>query len=158
MGFIQRLFSSLPNWAQQLPDHLRPTRNQIDRLEATRQKIGSSHEEFFLHIVGHPATTRKLQHFLYGQLKSQYPHMTRHQLLAELVKSRWASAAGQGDTFGLSNYTDAERERKIQEIVKRADSVDAISDLFTQEEAPYDIAPAPGFERAKQEVARILSD
>lgn len=45
MGLFQRLFGFGPEWARQLPPHIRLSRSQIEQLEAVRQQIGVSEKE-----------------------------------------------------------------------------------------------------------------
>lgn len=61
MGFFRQPLT--PRWARQLPDYMRLTTAQVDRLEDIRKRVGASHDEFLIHIAGHPEMTRRVLHY-----------------------------------------------------------------------------------------------
>jgi hypothetical protein len=153
------LFHTIPKWAEHLPEYMRPSPEQIIKLEAIRQKIEASQEAFSFFIAGHPATTRKVQHYHYNELKRRYPEWTHYQILEEMLRSRWSSGVAQGlDLFELSNYSSDEMERKIEQMARQAGTVDALTDLFIKAEAAYEVAPLPGYEWARTEVDHLLGE
>lgn len=148
-----------PEWARQLPHHLRPTQIKIQHLERIRRKIKVSHEEFCWMILGHPATTRRVQYHLYEQLKREHPGLKNDELLAALVISRWQHCIAAGhDLFGLGQYESNEVDRKAQEIVRKARTVEGLVTLFTQEESKYAVPPDPEWQWARTAIDRILGE
>ena len=160
IGILGRfLFSSSPEWVESLEPHLRPDPDQIKRLEALRQRLGVSHYEFHLHIAGHPATTRRVQHHFYNDLQRRSRYLDHDQRLAALVRSRWQASLNAGhDLFGLGQCNVDAFETRVAELVRQAKTVDGLADLFIEEESKWLIAPAPGFEGAATEVSKILGE
>ncbi len=149
----------IPQWAAQLPEYMRPTSNQIKKLETIRQQIEAPQEAFYLFIAGHPASTRKVQHYHYSEFKSQYPEWSHCQILEAILRSRWSAGVAQGlDLFGLGNYPPDEIERKIKEIARQAGTVDGLAELFIKTEGTNQIAPSPGYEADRAEIDHILGE
>ena len=160
IGILGRfLFRSQPEWVERLQPHMRPAPDQIKRLEALRRRLGVSHDEFHLHIAGHPATTRKVQHHFYNDLKRRRRHLDHDQRLAALVTSRWQASLNAGqDYFGLGQCNADTFETRVAELARQAKTVDGLADLFIEEESKWLIPPAPGFESAATEVSEILGE
>ena len=149
----------IPEWADQLPEYMRPTPDQINQLEALRQQVQVPHEAFYLVIAGHPATTRKVQYYHYNELKSQQPDWSHYQILEALIRSRWSAGMANGyDLFGLGGCSPEEMENKITKIAKQAGTVDALANLFVEAEGINEIPPLPDYEWARAEVDRILGE
>ncbi len=148
-----------PKWVKLLPDYIRPTSDQIIKLEEIRERIQESHDVFAMSIAGHPAMTRKYQHYHYNEFKKLNPEWTHHRFLVALITNRWATAIAQGmDLLGLGELPDDEVERRIDEIAKEAKTVDGLADMFIREESSYEIPPLPEFVWAKKEIDRILGE
>jgi hypothetical protein len=91
-----------PDWAQNLPDHIRLSSSQIERLEIIRAAVGVPHDEFHLHIVSHPECSKMLQRRLYHRYRTEQPGQTEEYYLSCIVWSRYATAQLTGyDLFGL---------------------------------------------------------
>ncbi len=153
----------LPEWAKQLPPHLRPSSDQIRRLEAIRMEFGISHPEFLRHVAGHSETTRRVQKHSYTQIKQQMPRAQEHEVLKELLLSRLRAAAGVGmDLFGLAALAEdnAAFVARINEVVAKYPTLDSLIDAMLEEERRRDIVvpPAPGFADAARRVAEILAE
>lgn len=159
MRFFDALFGITPTWAKQLPSHLRPSADQVKRLEAIRREVGTSHEEFFLHIVSHPKTTKKLQRHMYTQARKQQPGASEQDLLVAVLFSRLASAQQQGtDLFGLSLVPPDQIEARIHQIAARYSNIEALAEAIVAEEMKEPaVGPAPGFEDAATRVSKILA-
>lgn len=161
LGILGRFLSrSHPEWVERLPPHLRPDPGQIERLEALRRRLGVPHDEFHLHIAGHPATTRRVQHHFYADLKRRSRHLDHDQRLAALVRSRWQASLNAGrDLFGLGQCDVDTFETRVAELARQAKTVDGLTDLFIEEESKWSvIPPAPGFEWAAAEISEILGE
>lgn len=157
---IRRLFRRDPKWALKLPPHLRPTPHQIERLEALRSQLAVSHDEFHLHIAGHRATTRRVQHHFYASLARESRDLDHDQRLAALVRSRWQASLNAGrDLFGLGQCDADTFEARVAELVRQAKTVDGLTDLFIEAESRWSvIPPAPGFEWAAREISSLLGE
>ncbi len=145
-------------WARQLPPHLRPTQSQMQRLENIRRETKVGHEAFSLVIAGHPATTRRVQYHLYEQLKREHPELTDQEALAALVMSRWQTSIGAGyDLFDLGQCkSDEEVERRIQEVVRKARTIEGLVTQLTKEESKYATPPDPKWALARAAIDQIL--
>ena len=162
MGLLNFL-RGLPEWAGQLPTHLRPTVDQIRRLEAIREEVGVSHTEFLMHIAGHPETTRRVQRHMYRQIKQQMPAASEREVLKHLLGSRLIAAFGQGtDLFDLANIAEDEAAltARIDEIVSRHSDLESLIDAMIEDEEQRErpVPAAPGFEEAVSLVSEILSE
>lgn len=157
---ILGLFRRHPKWVVKLPPHLRPTPEQIERLEALRSELSISHNEFHLHIAGHRATTRRVQHHFYAVLTRQNPHLDHDQRLAALIRSRWQGALNAGrDLFGLGQCDADTFEARVVDLVHQAKTVDGLTDLFIEAESQWSvIPPAPGFEWAARRISDLLGE
>lgn len=123
------------DWLSLMPSHLKPERALAKRLEEVRARFKIEHPIFCIHIVGHPATTRRLQHMLYDQLQKKNPDADDQKILADLIRSRWESlAANEKDLFGLSALHFEKREQRVLEIASEARTVDGLVDLLLREE------------------------
>lgn len=127
--------NAMPQWARELPQHLRPSNDQIHRLEEVRNQAGISNSEFFMHISSHPETTHRLHRYLYDQVKQQDPSASEQNILKLLILNRLTISAG-SNLFGLETcVTDEETfDKHIQEIIEMYPSVEALTEAIVQEE------------------------
>jgi len=151
-----------PRWASDLPPHLTPTREQVARLEMLRVELGLSHQEFFVHIGGHPETTRRAQRNLFKELKGEHPSWSDRELMTLLVLSRWETAVDQGgDLFNLGSVTnELDLRRRVEDIVDVNRDVETLIEAMIQDEerSSRRITSPPIFEQVTQRVTAILRD
>lgn len=87
-------------WATGLPDHIRLTPYQIERLEIIRLAVAASDIEFHLHIRTHPESTKMLQRQQYQRAKKSQPGMPEEfYLLTVLLERLEAARLTGGDLF-----------------------------------------------------------
>jgi hypothetical protein len=155
-------FGIKPTWAAQLPSHIHLRRDQIGRLEMVRAEVGVGHDEFMLHIAGHPETSRKVLHQIYRDIKAAHPEIPGSEVLKTIVVSRWESAfRDEGDLFGLSKAPNELMRRSIlsQVLTMYPDHESLIEAIILYEEnSPFTIPPAPGSKEALRKVTEILRD
>jgi hypothetical protein len=160
------LANEMPRWAWYLLEHMRPTPEQIVRLEDLRLRIGEGHEAFYRYIGGHPRTTRKVQYQLYDHLRAQNPRATEEEILELLVFNRHSAALLNGiNLFGLAKDEDEVFVRRLKEIVA-GQTLDTLIEMFVREDAKNgassnlpkgrNITLGPDLEWAAAEVDRIL--
>ncbi len=139
MGFLGDLFGTSPAWARRLPVHLRPpSKAQIEELEQIRNEARKGHDEFFVYILGHPESTRKLQRHLYRYRKQQGDpdEEALFAVLGSRVMEDWKGGIG---LFGIQpNFLTPDRvnefERRIRDVVRRYPSIEALTDAIVLEE------------------------
>lgn len=150
----------MPQWAKELPQHLRPSNGQIRRLEEIRNRAGISNSEFFMHISSHPETTHRLQRYLYDEMKRQDPSASEQDILKLLILNRLTISAG-SNLFGLETcVTDAEMfDKRIQEIIEMYPNVEALTRAIVQDEKKnrWEVPTSPEFEDVAQAVTDILN-
>jgi len=155
-------FGLKPRWASELPPHLLPTREQVGQLEVLRVEMGLRHEEFLVHITGHPETTRRGQRHIFKEIARQNHTRSEREHLKLLVVSRWRTALKQGgDLFGLSAVTDEEELHcRIDGIVDLHPDCESLIDAMMRDEEHglCRISPAPMLEDAASRVTAILRD
>ena len=158
LNFLRRL----PDWAKELPPHLRPSTDQIRRLEAIRVEFGVAEAEFLLHLTCHPETTKRVQRHCYQQIKQQMPSASERDVLKQLLLSRLTAAIGHGsDLFGLAALGDEVKFLgRIDALVSWYPNLEVLIDAMVEdEERRGPVAPpAPGFEDAARRVAAILTE
>lgn len=151
-----------PRWASDLPPHLTPTREQVARLEMLRVERGLSHQEFFVHIGGHPQTTRRAQRNLFEELKGEHPSWSERELMTLLVLSRWQTAVDQGgDLFNLTAVTnELDLRRGVENIVDVNRDVETLIEAMIQDEErrASRITSPQVVEQVTQRVTAILRD
>ena len=146
-----------PRWAQSLAYFMRPTPEQIVRLENLRQRMEASEEEFSYYVGGHPVTTRKTLSHYYEQLKKQNPGAPEDDILTQLVLSRCQADLLAGtDLYGHGQTNPDELESRARKLVAEACNLEALTEIFVRDEIRNDIPQAPGYEWAAAELKRIL--
>lgn len=152
--------SSLPEWANSLPSHLRPSDSQIKKLEEIRVSIGIPHQDFFAHILGHKQTTKNLQKWMYNNLKSEHPEWSEPRLLEGVLLSR-ITAPGNHDPlhgsglFGL-DLQDENLEMRGNEIIKKYPTIEELSEAIASEEWAKATPPSPHLVETVEKIARVL--
>jgi hypothetical protein len=156
----------MPQWARELPEYLRPSPDQIHRLENLRNQIGINNSEFFMHISSHPETTRRLQLYLYNHVKKQDKSASEQDILKALVMNRFTIATSMGsDVFELAKagaVSDHAFDLRLHEIVENYPSLEALTNAIIQDDKDMgletDIPTSPEFESAARRVTAILRD
>jgi len=152
----------LPRWARQLPEYMRPTTMQTERLENIRKSIGISHDEFFTHIEGHRETSKKMQMDLYQQYKDENPEWPEGDILA-VVFLTCLPARGSHDPlhgsslFGLDPQ-DESIEWRVGEVIERYGNIEALAEAIADEAQPTASPLAPEFEGVAMEITQILAE
>jgi hypothetical protein len=159
-----------PNWAQELPAHIRLSSSQIERLEIIRGAVGISDGEFRLHIASHPECSKMLQRTLYQRYQSEQPGQPTEFYLACIVWSRYATAQiTGGDLFGLramlpnaEALNDPETAMAaVADVVRKHGwrNIEEVAQAISDEESALPrIEPAPGYEDAVRQVTLILRE
>jgi hypothetical protein len=135
MGILEDLFGTSPVWARRLPAHLRPpNKAQIEELEQIRKEAGKGHEEFFFYIVGHPATTRRLQRYLYRSRKQQgdSDEDALRAVLGSRVMEDWKVGIS---LFGIRSDIGADEfVRRVENLVRRYPNIEGLTEAILVEE------------------------
>ena len=140
MGLLRDLLGMSPYWARKLPAHLRPSsKAQMEELERIRNEAGKGHDEFFVYILGHRETTRRLLRYLYRHRKQQ-GDSDEDALLAVLgsrVMEDWKVGL---NLFGVQpNLLNAaaglnEFERRVRDVVRRYPDIEGLTAAILAEE------------------------
>jgi hypothetical protein len=155
-------FLGLPRWAKELPTHVRPSSDQIRRLETIRTNYGVSDQDFLMYIAGHSETTRRVQKFFYNQLKNQMPNASEREVLKQLLLSRLTTALGQGsDIFGIASLEDESAfDAQIDQVISQHTNLESLIDAMIEYEKhqEYQLPASPGMEDAIRKVDEILAE
>jgi len=77
-----------PSWLKIIPNHLRPEKEGVKRLEQLRTQFNIPHNLFGLRVLGSPSTTIKAQRYSYSRLKHLKPSATEKELLQMVLEER----------------------------------------------------------------------
>lgn len=151
-----------PKWARKMPIHLRPSADQVARIESLRKDIALPHDKFFTFMMGHPITTEKSLQHTYELAKTIEPDKPEQALLAEVLLQRLGQRAMLGfSTFGVDFDGPPENlEEQANHIVSSFSSIGELAAWIVQQEDATDlvIPPEPEHEWALEEITDILSE
>ena len=106
---------SLPEWAQAMPDFLRPDLPKIEELEALRKEYGYAEEMFAPRIMCSPATTRRSMRWRCDLIRKHRPTMAEREVLREALMDRLIYTSG---ITGAALFAEG-LESWVPESVKR---------------------------------------
>ena len=106
---------TLPEWAQAMPDFLRPDPPKIEQLEALREECGYPHDIFQFRIMSSPATTRRSMRWRYDLIRSRRPDMPEREALNLSLLDRLIYTSG---ITGAAFFAEG-LESCVPESVKR---------------------------------------
>jgi hypothetical protein len=153
-------------------ERLRPSKSQVERLEAIRQRYGISDQDLLFYIASHPESTRKAQYLTYANMKRCKPTASEHDLLVSVLMSIVMSGVqARDDLFGITTCPDGGyfnpgcegrhpdyHEKKTRDVVARCGSLERLVAAILEEESKSTTPPAPGFEAVARQISEILAE
>lgn len=133
----------VPKWFNDLPEHLRPDVSKVGPLEDLRNRYGFSHEIFVMAISVGEASTRRVQHFMFRQLRAQMPNVPEKELWKAVLVSRAKTTLDVGMAFGIKPM----EEEDIAEIVERAKTFEDVCEAIIEHERPQRTIDMSGIQR-----------
>jgi len=111
-------FGPLPEWAETMPQFLRPTPQQIDQLEAVREEHGFSQLMFHGRVMSSPAMTRRSMQWRCDLCRSRRAEMAEGDVLKAALLDRLVLSAAIQDaaTFaeGLESWVPESVKRHFE--------------------------------------------
>jgi len=77
-----------PRWLKLIPNHLRPGKEEVRRLEQLRAQFNIPHEIFGVRVLGSSLTTIKAQRCSYNRFKKKAPRASEKELLKMVLEER----------------------------------------------------------------------
>jgi hypothetical protein len=157
---MHNMAETSPDWAEQLPEHLRPFPWQIDALERVRQQAQIPIDEFAFHIAGHPETSVAALHHSLHIVRQTNPHFSEAEASALVLLERAIkSLATDGLTFGLElENEDLDAAEQAQRIASRFDTFDEMAKWIVEQETAIGIPGHEKYRRTEAEVSKILKN
>jgi len=151
---------TLPDWAEQLPEHVRPFPWQVDALERVRQQAQIPSDEFLLHIGGHAETSIAALHHSLHFAQQTNPGFSRIEASALVLLDRAIKSVGtDGLTFGIQlDGEEPDAMEQAKRVASRFSTFDEMAKWIVKQEAPLGIPGDERFRTTENEVTRILKN
>lgn len=115
MGFLD------PKWYKSLPDYIKPSRNLIEELEASRKQYSLDHEVFIRILMTMPWAVGKLQRYMYWHYKKVLAHLPEKEIWRSVILSRLDTKRKVYQTMSYDPGTRPLTNMQIDHIVEKLD-------------------------------------